>query len=165
MQITINNVDVQNKGKYQLAVVEYNTADGKTEKKNVVSFTNKALYSTLSTAKQGDVFDVKLGKNDKGYWEFQEATKSQGGAQASYGSKASTSPKSTYETPEERAARQVYIIRQSSLSTAAAILTVGAKSVQVDDVIKTAKQLEAYVFGKTDESFFEDMPEDIPTIE
>jgi hypothetical protein len=163
MQITINNVDVQNKGKYQLAVVEYNTADGKTEKKNVVSFTNKALYSTLSTAKQGDVFDVKLGKNDKGYWEFQEATKSQGGIQAA--SKASASPRSTYETPEERAARQVYIIRQSSLSTAAAILTVGAKSVQVDDVIKTAKQLEAYVFGKADESFFEDMPEDIPTIE
>lgn len=163
MQITINNVDVQNKGKYQLAVVEYNTADGKTEKKNVVSFTNKALYSTLSTAKQGDVFDVKLGKNDKGYWEFQEATKSQGGIQAT--GKASASPKSTYETPEERAARQVYIIRQSSLSTAAAILTVGAKSVQVDDVIKTAKLLEAYVFGKNDESFFEDMPEDIPTIE
>ena len=27
------------------------------------------------------------------------------------------------------------------------------------------KQLEAYVFGKNDESFFEDMPEDIPTIE
>jgi hypothetical protein len=167
MQITINNVDVQNKGKYQLAVVEYNTADGKTEKKNVVSFTNKALYSTLSTAKQGDVFDVKLGKNDKGYWEFQEATKSQGGSgfSSSGSGKASASPKSTYETPEERAARQVYIIRQSSLSTAAAILTVGAKSVQVDDVIKTAKQLEAYVFGKADESFFEDMPEDIPTIE
>jgi cell division septum initiation protein DivIVA len=165
MQITINNVDVQNKGKYQLAVVEYNTADGKTEKKNVVSFTNKALYSTLSTAKQGDVFDVKLGKNDKGYWEFQEATKSQGG-QASSFSKASASPKSTYETPEERAARQVYIIRQSSLSTAAAILTVGAKSVQVDDVIKTAKQLEAYVFGKDQaQSEFVDMPEDIPTIE
>jgi hypothetical protein len=91
MQITINNVDVQNKGKYQLAVVEYNTADGKTEKKNVVSFTNKALYSTLSTA---------------------------------------------------------------------------AKSVQVDDVIKTAKQLEAYVFGKDQaQSEFVDMPEDIPTIE
>lgn len=164
MQITINNVDVQNKGKYQLAVVEYNTADGKTEKKNVVSFTNKALYATLSTAKQGEVFDVKLGKNDKGYWEFQEATKSQGGSSTQ--SKAFSSPKSTYETPEERAARQVYIIRQSSLSTAAAILTVGAKSVQVKDVLDVAKQLEAYVFGKNEPaSEFVDMPEDIPTIE
>lgn len=163
MQITINNVDVQNKGKYQLAVVEYNTTDGKTEKKNVVSFTNKALYATLSTAKQGDVFDVKLGKNDKGYWEFQEATKSQGGVQAS---KASPSPRSTYETPEERAARQVYIIRQSSLSTAATILAVGAKSLQVEAVISAAKQLEDYVFGKTDaQEFFNEMPEDIPTIE
>jgi len=151
MQITINNVDIQDKGKYKIAVIDYLNQEGRNEKKNVVSFGNKALYATLSAASKGDVFDVKLNKNDKGYWEFTEATKSQGGSSSSQGSKtsATASPKSTYETPEERAARQVYIIRQSSLSTAVNILSVGAKSVKLDDVLATAKVLEDFVFGKT----------------
>lgn len=150
MQITISNVDVQDKGKYQQAVVNYTTKEGKAEKKNVMSFKNKALYSTLSTAQPGDVYDVQLGKNEQGYWEFTSATKGQGGVQAQAGNKtqASPAPRSTYETPEERAARQVYIIRQSSLSTALGILSVGAKGVKVNDVLATAKVLEDYVFGK-----------------
>lgn len=150
MQITINNVDIQDKGKYKIAVIDYLNQEGRNEKKNVVSFGNKALYATLSAASKGDVFDVKLNKNDKGYWEFTEATKSQGGGASSQGSKAgaTASPRSTYETPEERAARQVYIIRQSSLSTAVNILSVGAKSLKVDDVLATARVLENFVFGK-----------------
>jgi hypothetical protein len=151
MQITINNVDVQDKGKYKIAVVEYLNQEGRSEKKNVVSFGNKALYATLSAASKGEVFDVKLNKNDKGYWEFTEATKSEGSSSSSQSSKtgATASPRSTYETPEERAARQVYIIRQSSLSTAVNVLSVGAKSVKLDDVLATAKVFEDYVFGKS----------------
>ena len=165
MQITISNVDVQNKGKYQLAVVEYLNQEGKQEKKNVVSFANKALYATLSTAKQGEVFDVQFAKNDKGYWEFTEANKTQGGV--SQTKSASPTPRSTYETPEERAARQVYIVRQSSISAAINILAVGAKSLEVDKVLSVAKQLESFVFGKAENSpqFFDDLTEDIPTIE
>lgn len=151
MQITISNVDIQDKGKYKIAVIEYLNQEGRNEKKNVVSFGNKTLYAALSTASKGDIFDVKLNKNDKGYWEFTEATKSEGGSSSSQGSKtsATASPRSTYETPEERAARQVYIIRQSSLSTAVNILSVGAKSLKVDDVLATAKVLEDFVFGKS----------------
>ena len=52
---------------------------------------------------------------------------------------------SNYETAEERARRQVYIIRQSSLGTAVELLGSGAS---VADVINTAKQFEAYVFSK-----------------
>ena len=148
MQITINNVDIQDKGKYKIAVIEYQNQEGRNEKKNVVSFGNKTLYATLSSAKQGQVFDVKLNKNEKGYWEFTEATKSEGGNSSPTRSAASPAPRSNFETPEERAQRQVFIIRQSSLSTAVNILSVGAKSIKVDDVLATAKQLEDYVFGK-----------------
>ena len=165
MQITISNVDVQNKGKYQLAVVEYLNQEGKQEKKNVVSFANKALYATLSTAKQGEVFDVQFAKNDKGYWEFTEANKTQGGV--SQTKSASPTPRITYETPEERAARQVYIVRQSSISAAINILAVGAKCLEVDKVLSVAKQLESFVVGIAEDSpqFFDDLTEDIPTIE
>ena len=75
----------------------------------------------------------------------------------------------TKPSPEERAARQVYIIRQSSLSNATAILSVGAKSLKVSDVIATAKELEDFVFGKkktTIEEIESEMVEfDMPTVE
>ena len=55
---------------------------------------------------------------------------------------------SNYETKEERAARQVLIVKQSSLSTAVSALAVGAKSTpSAADVIAYAKQLEQYVMG------------------
>jgi hypothetical protein len=58
------------------------------------------------------------------------------------------SPKSTYETPEERAKKQIYIVRQSSIGSAIDMLSVGSKSPpKVDEVIAVAKQFEEYVFN------------------
>lgn len=169
MNITIDNVNIVDKGKYKIAEVNYFTAEGKKEKKNVASFGNAGLYKTLSEAKNGDNFEVGLGKNDKGYWEFTSATKSASSPTSKTG--ATATPRSTYETPEERAAKQVYIVRQSSLSTAVSALSIGAKSPpKVDDVIGYAKQIEAYVFGK--ESLGEvpvvplsEFVDDIPSVE
>ena len=67
---------------------------------------------------------------------------------------------SNYETKEERAARQVYIIRQSSLSTAVELLGQGKS---VADVIATAKQFEAYVFSKAEGvDAINELQDDIP---
>jgi hypothetical protein len=163
MQITINNVDIERNAKYSKAVIEYTTPEGKSEKKNVMSFTNKELYATLGGAKQGEVYDVQLGKNDKGYWEFTSATK----ATSTAGTKptaASASPKSTYETPEERAIRQLYIIRQSNINAAISLLSVGSKGLKINEVLEVAKTLENYVFGKTETSVYL-MEEDLPQID
>ncbi len=55
--------------------------------------------------------------------------------------------RSTYETPEERAKKQVYIVRQSSLSVARDNLAVGAKSPpDAESIIALARKFEAYVF-------------------
>lgn len=163
MQIVISNIERVSQGTRNYLIVNY-TTNGKAEKKNVMP--NNPTFQTFSQSKQGDVFEVQLGKNDKGFWEFKEATKSEGGATASKAA-ASPSPRSTYETPEERAARQVYIIRQSSLATAVNILSVGAKAVGVSDVLQTAKVLEDYVMGKSGDpvEYFDNLAEDIPTIE
>lgn len=68
------------------------------------------------------------------------------------------SPKSTYETPEERAVKQIYIVRQSNIASAINLLSVGAKSAPpVDAVLEVAKQLEAHVFGSTKEEVKPDM--------
>lgn len=166
MQIVISNIERVSQGTRNYIIVHYNT-NGKAEKKNVMP--NNPTYQTFSTSKVGDTFEVQLGKNDKGFWEFKEATKASensGSTNSAGPSKtASPSPRSTYETPEERAARQIYIIRQSSLSTAVNILSAGNKAVGLSDVLKTAKVLENYVVAKDEESFFDDLVEDIPTIE
>jgi hypothetical protein len=131
---------------------------GKVEGKKIMSFgATEAAFKTLATAQSGEVYDVEVVKNGAGYNDFVSAKKSDGTvsaqpAKVSVGvnsTSVTAPPRSTYETPEERAKKQIYIIRQSSLSTATDIVSVGAKKVDVKEVIETAKQLEDYVFGKT----------------
>ena len=149
MLITVNGVIIDDRGTFQIAKINF-TGDGKTSTRNVVS-SKKFVYPILSKAQAGETFETTEAKNDKGYDEWTSAKKVEGGqaTTSQAGSKAaSTSPRSTYEPPEERAARQIYIIRQSSLSTATAILSVGAKTLKAADVLAVAKELEDYVFGK-----------------
>lgn len=133
----------------------------------------KNTFATLSVAQPGESFTIEVVKNDKGYNDWVSATK--GGVEAgatpatATGKAASASPaKSTYETAEERAQRQVLIVRQSSLSSAATVLTAGAKTPPNGaTVIELAKQFEQYVFGtepkNTGPTGFDDMPDfDIP---
>ena len=54
-------------------------------------------------------------------------------------------------TPEERAKKQVYIVRQSSISSAIAYAT-GVKAVKtVDELLGIAKMFESYVFNNVDD--------------
>lgn len=163
MQISIINVTNQTvptqKGSYQALEVTYKeVVGGKTATRKIMSFVkeSKSAFDNLADAKFGDVYNVKMVKDaqDK-YWVWTDAQKgtanAQGGAvQNDTGTKTTTTVgKGNWETAEERAARQVYIIRQSSLSTAAAVLGVGTKSTpEANAVIEMAKQFEDYVFGK-----------------
>jgi len=143
--------------KYYTIEVAYR-ADGKTQGKKLMSFLFPETYIILSKAKRGDVFEVTSVKNDAGYWDWTEVTKSENHTGASIElapvagrdfKKEATTVKSNYETAEERAARQVMIVRQSSISNAIATLSVGAKTLKSEDVIATAKEYEAYVLGGT----------------
>lgn len=172
MNITILSVDIKTtptaKGSYQTADVAYknNSFQGKVEGKKVMSFgATKDSFTTLATAQPGESYEVTIVKNDKGYNDWVSMAKATAGAAspAAAPSKAATvAPRSTYETPEERAQRQVLIVRQSSLSSAVNTLTAGAKTPPaVESVIALAKQYESYVFGYG-ASGFDDLPSDIP---
>lgn len=185
MNITILNVSVATvptaKGSYQVADIAYknNSFQGKVEGKKIMSFgATKNSFGVLSIAQPGDSFEIEVVKNDKGYNDWVSATK--GGAVASTaapvaaGKAANASPRSTYETPEERAQRQVLIVRQSSLASAASVLTAGVKTPPDGDaVISLAKRFEAYVFGTepavkqdTGPTGFDDLPDfDIPQVD
>jgi len=151
------------KGSYQQLEVVYKnlTFQGKVESKKIMSFgAGASSFSTLSSAAGGSVWDVTVVKNDKGYndWTAVSPADNVGvpavASQGSVGgaaSKANATPRSTYETPEERAQRQVLIVRQSSLSNAVSTLAIGSKSApKPDEVITLAKKYEGYVFGIVD---------------
>lgn len=181
MQIQIIDVGTPNThaGKngrsYQSLEVTYKSQDGKVASKKLMSFSNPTVFKTASTWVKGDSVDVVTQKDDAGYWQWTGIN--EGGAapmqqQQSAGTSSSASTTrvtgSNYETKEERAARQELIVRQSSLSAAVSILTVGAKSVDKEAVKTLAQELADWVFQKDAPSItkfdaeFEEMKDDIP---
>lgn len=149
MRIEVKSVIVENKGKYKAATVEYTDVQkNEPGKKMLVSFGNFSdTFLVMAQAKQGETYDVELKKGDK-FWDWASATK----VETLLGNpvKAATpSPKSTYETPEERAAKQVYIVRQSSLERAIQLFELqGNKKVSENDVTKLAQFFTDFVMGK-----------------
>ncbi len=137
IEVTYKNIDFQEK----------------VESKKLNPFGNKDVYNTLKSAKQGDFFEVERSKNDAGFWDWIGIGSVSGGNSApepitkATGGAGYTSPKSTYETPEERAKKQVYIVRQSSISAAIDTLKTDKKAPTKEEVVDLAKYYEAYVFG------------------
>lgn len=176
MQIKVVSVETTNRGKFDQCEVTYKNLsfDGKVEAKKVMSFVNKDVFSTLKSANNGDVFTISREKDDKGYWQWvgiaagDSVPASSGGSSAPASSKpsATASPKSTYETPEERAKKQVYIVRQSSITAALNFMELTKQNkAAVSDVIDVAKIFEAYVFGinfDSEPTPLPDLDDDIP---
>lgn len=166
MQVEVLSVSVEDKGKYKMAEVAYKGGDGKVTSKKLMSFNHPEVFKTFADAKQGNVFSVEMVKNDKGYWDWISASAGQAaGAKTAPTSTGNASPKSTYETAEERANRQVLIVRQSSLSNAIEFLGLNTKKVpSVQEVVEVATFFENYVFGKTSSpsaDVMEDLESDI----
>lgn len=180
IQIQFIDVSVEDKGKYKMAEITFkDLAKGQTSSKKLMSFSNPVVYKTLVDAKKGEVYTIEMQKNDKGFWDWTAASTATGINTASGGSPEATtkasgssgfaSPKSTYETPEERAKKQVYIVRQSSISAAIDTLKTDKKNPSKEEVVSVAKFYEAFVFGLETEPVkladiptFDDEEEDVP---
>jgi hypothetical protein len=172
----INIVDVgapnthaaKNGRSYQSIEVTYKDEQGQVKNKKLMSFSNPSVFNHIKGLAKGEVVNVTTVKNAKGFWDW-TGIGNEGDAPAATQSKPATAQAggrvtgSNYETKEERAARQILIVRQSSLSSAVELLGTGKS---VADVIATAKQFEAYVFGPdanpTKEVNFDDLEDDIP---
>lgn len=160
MQITVLSVTVSTtptaKGSYQSAEVAYKAEDGQVKGKKVMSFGAGApAFKALSKAQPGEVYSVTPVKNDKDFWDWTDVKKLDGSSGASTQTGV-TQPTETarpagkvmgsnYETSDERAAKQVFIVRQSSIANAVALK--GSKATP-EEVIAVAKQFEAFVFSK-----------------
>jgi len=182
--LSVQSVTAQGaKGPYQTLEVAYKnlTFQGKVESKKVMPFgAQKAVFDALANATVGNVFDITVVKNDKGYNDWTSAkqaapgsiaTQAQGSINGAGNAKATggntVQVKSTYETPEERAKKQIYIIRQSSISAAVASLTPGAKiALKPEDVVNTAQHYYNWVMQDPTAAVASDvfeMPDDLNT--
>jgi hypothetical protein len=154
-------------GSYQMLEVAYkNLKDGKVGAKKLMSFNDKVVFSTFAEAKSGDIFEVTSEKKGD-FWEWTAASRGQGpSAPSATSTGVNKAPKSTYETPEERARRQVYIMKQSSVSSAIALLGTGAKAPPaLTDVLKTAQEIYNWVSTTQLEEMLDDIPFDVPEVQ
>jgi hypothetical protein len=167
----INIVDVgapnthaaKNGRSYQSIEVTYKNDQGQVANKKLMSFSNPSVFNHIKALTKGDQINVRTEKDAAGYWQWtgiggdNEVAETKPATPAATGGRVTGS---NYETKEERAARQVYIIRQSSLGTAVELLGQGKS---VEEVINVAKQFENYVFSKsTGIDAINELEDDIP---
>lgn len=172
MRIQILSVEVSTKtskaGKnYQNAEVAYKNFDsGKVESKNINQYNKTFKFVTEAAA--GQTAEIGVIKNDGGYWEWDSfkrvvMTEQEKAAPVQEAAKAAivSTAKSTYETPDERARKQCYIVKQSSLSLAKDLLSVGAKSPpKKEEVVELAQYFVDYVFDEKKVALI-DLPNDL----
>lgn len=162
---------------YTYLELAYKGEDGQVKGKKVMPFgESKVVFDTLSQAESGELFNVTAVKNNvSGFWDWTAASKSDGAAQAATAVSAArpvsgrvTSP--DYETAEERARKQVYIVRQSSITAALSLVSMQGRKTGVTpkDITDVAKEFETFVFstGEIDKPSVVDtldtMEDDIP---
>lgn len=117
---------------------------------------NKTLKVSLGNLQAGDAIAIDKVKEGE-YWKVMAITKIAKDSTANVAStKENVTPKSNWETSEERAKKQVYIIRQSSISSAVA-LAASLKFKGIGEVLEVAKQFEEFVMGV---GSFDDIPDD-----
>jgi hypothetical protein len=132
---------------YQTLDITYDV-DGKSKTQKLVDFgESKEVFNILREATADSVYDIKLKKNGN-FWNWVGAVLQKTEMSSSTKAAPTSATRSTFESPEERAQKQVYIIRQSSLANACTILTCGAKSPpKQEDVIALADVLVSYVLN------------------
>ena len=159
-QITILSVNKQTAtsaaGKpYNKLEVAYKDSFGKVASKILMPFgAQKSAFDALQTAAPGSAWTMTVVKKDKGYNDWTNAVPGPigaGGAQQTTTGNITVgnavNVKSNYETADERAKRQVLIVRQSSISSAVATLVAGAKSPPtLEAVLALANAYSNWVF-------------------
>jgi hypothetical protein len=117
-------------------------SNGKTQERKMFSF-NTESYKALKDAKPDQVYEVKLEKDQNGYWQWSNVEEATGQAAAQ---STGTNRASTFETPEERARRQVLIVRQNALTNAVTVVAPRADlAVNLEEIEEIARKFEAWV--------------------
>jgi len=154
LDVAIENI-VKGKSRYSKAAVTY-TFNGEARTQTVMSFTNPAIFKAVQE-KIGQEVEIQITKNAAGYNEWASLDDIGSGASASTApaSAPATSQApatrvtgSNYETPAERAVKQVYIVKQSSISAAVALAAQNKEKATPEEIVAVAQKFVDYVFDK-----------------
>lgn len=154
LDVNIEHV-VKGKSRYSKAAVTY-SYNGEARTQNIMSFTNPAIFKAVQE-KVGQEVEITITKNAAGYNEWASLDDVGSGATTSSPPSATPTPSSAattrvtgsnYETAAERAARQVYIVKQSSISAAVALATNNKEKATPAEIIAHAQSFVDYVFDK-----------------
>ena len=175
MDIKIIHVEVTDvpkktgKGSYKQAHVTYEnlTFNGKTDGRKLMDWaTPPEVWTAMANAKHGDMFRITYEKNERGFndWKVAESISSVEAVQDMIKDSPAKTPAATRAAKGEKVAgtwdeknkldrerfefdkqKQGLIIRQSSLSTAATVLTAGGNQPTLQEVVDAAIFFEEYV--------------------
>lgn len=169
--IQIVDVEVTDKttaaGKpYKAISVAYKGPQGKLESKQIFPFGNAApAHKALLNAVKGDAFTINSIKNEKGYNDWTDAVPTTNqpvqdapmlkGVPTSPGAERQNTWNDPRETAAERANKQVYIVRQSSITAALDYLKHQNPkgTFTLDEVKQVAAELTAFVIPIEDVVF------------
>lgn len=146
--LSVSKPETETKGTrtWQSIVVTFEDKKGKREKKLVSyadgykDFTDLNSFPcnvNVKVVKEGDFW------NWKGIESVSDASEPQ-----TKGSTSTTVQKGNWETSEERAAKQRYIVRQSSITNAISFYELMDRAATVSEILVVAQAFEAFVFGE-----------------
>lgn len=177
------------RGSYKQFELAYKS-EGRVAGKVLRDFSDKTVYEACRGLQPKDVATVVIakeaGRDGREFWNWKSVLRgvtspsNSGASPASAAKPTGRVTGSNYETPEERAQRQVYIVRQSSVTAALKLYELEGTKPNVNQVIQTAEFLKDYVFNgitaeqvvppkakakpkaKAVDPDFEDMEDDVP---
>ena len=151
-------------GTYNVLEIAYKQ-DGKVQGKKLLDFTAPEVFASAAQLKPKDIANVTIakepGKDGKEYWNWKAvsvgelppvsantASQSVGAVSGAVPNKAPAGrvTGSNYETPDERTARQLLIVRQSSVTAALKYFEQTEADVSRNDVIELAEFFKDYVY-------------------
>jgi uncharacterized protein (DUF1501 family) len=162
-EVTVEHI-VKGKSRYSVANVVH-TYNGESRTQKIMSFANPQVFERVQKLNPGDMVEVTITKNDAGYNQWSAINKVADDGEESAPAEKRPDPKSgtvakgSWETAEERAARQVLIVKQSCLAQAinylSAVHQEGEPSWNVNNVLEVAQEFTDWVFGKNEPSLMD----------
>lgn len=148
---------------YQVEVTYKDLDKDRVGAKKLMSFSYPEVFNTLSKAEKGEQYEVTL-KKEGDFWNWTDASKAEEFEQEKKVAKTESTPTrvtggGNWETKEERAQRQVFIIRQSCLGHAVEFLK--ENGADKNEIFALAADMEQWVLRKDPMKELINLPDDV----
>lgn len=148
---------------YQIEVTYKDLDKDRVGAKKLMSFSYPEVFNTLGKAEKGEQYGINL-KKEGDFWQWTEASKAEEFEQEKKVTKTEAASTrvtggGNWETKEERAQRQVFIIRQSCLGHAVEFLKY--ETSDKNEIFTLAANMEQWVIRKDPMKELINLPDDV----